>query len=697
MSSFVRRLQAISVLLFFAVLSCLQAQWQPLNQPFKASVYSLSENNGTLFAVSGTGLYRSADGGEHWTQVHSASDFRNFTRLGTTLYATASTGLFTSDDDGQTWQPRQSDLPVFWATTGIVTQGSTLLASWRGEGVFASTDGGNTWTAENEGLPGTTVISMISAGTDVYLLLGGDLNASDAGVYRRNPGGGWSKVGSGNVEGQTLTIIDTTLFVWGWNTAFRSEDKGESWEALTPVGSSQFGTLNCLAGSETTLFASANAPGLFRSVDNGRTWSPSGLEFTRVVSLAFRGTTLIAGTVESGIYISHDNGATWQPGNNGLHSTAYVLALTAEGRDIYASATLEDIYRFDGDTSWSVLAPLPVTIGTITSMAAINSTLVAGTSAYGTLFLDTDSPEAAWQQSAGLPDKAGVLSIFKNGTTLLAGIHTTQVPSPESNGVFVSADRGATWVKSDLSTPATAFAHYNGTLYAGTVNSGLFTSTDGGSHWTPMSADPAETGSIAAIAVNSQALIVSSHSGRILFSNDNGITWKTDPSGLAALSVYDFATYGTAVFAATNLGVYKTEGNGEIWEAANTGIESIAVQHIAIAGEYLYIGTSYSAIWRCPISALTTTTAADPAPALQQYSLHPHPVQRTSVLQLCSTCELHNATLTISAMNGRKLYATGNIYGTTVAVDRRNLAPGVYAFTLEEAGAVVVSGTLVVE
>ena len=69
--------------------------------------------------------------------------------------------------------------------------------------------------------------------------------------------------------------------------------------------------------------------------------------------LSVIGTTLYAGAVDvNGIYRSTDNGETWTPAKNGLTST-FILALVANGSTLYAADNGNGIYRSDdGAATW---------------------------------------------------------------------------------------------------------------------------------------------------------------------------------------------------------------------------------------------------------------------------------------------------------------------------------------------------------
>ena len=121
-----------------------------------------------------TGIYRTIDGGAHWSLVLNTDYYYIFTnkviKFGAkhtdghrTIYAgTHSKGVFTSDDGGNTWinigcvgnriedlyvDPSNADSPV-------------IAAASQESGVTVSADGGKTWTNRNNGLPSAEILSL---------------------------------------------------------------------------------------------------------------------------------------------------------------------------------------------------------------------------------------------------------------------------------------------------------------------------------------------------------------------------------------------------------------------------------------------------------------------------------------------------------------------------------------------------------
>src|SRR5687768_16528694 len=65
-----------------------------------------------------------------------------------------------------------------------------------------------------------------------------------------------------------------------------------------------------------------------------------------ISSLAAKNTTIFAGTFEGGVFRTTDDGATWTAGNNGLTNLGDVRAIVTEGNNIFAG-----VFNSMGDTA----------------------------------------------------------------------------------------------------------------------------------------------------------------------------------------------------------------------------------------------------------------------------------------------------------------------------------------------------------
>jgi hypothetical protein len=94
-------------------------------------------------------------------------------------------------------------------------------------------------------------------------------------------------------------------------------------------------------GNGSNLFAGGDPFGVYRSTNNGATWTlvNNGLTDLRITSLVSPdGTNLFAGGA-GGVYLSTDNGNNWTSVGTGLTTGVFSLAVSADGLTLVAGTT----------------------------------------------------------------------------------------------------------------------------------------------------------------------------------------------------------------------------------------------------------------------------------------------------------------------------------------------------------------------
>jgi len=119
------------------------ANWKDLQKGFKENV-GLFDGK-TLIASKGTGLLRSTDAGETWTQVSDIRPASMVMRVRDGVgYWTTEKGLLVSKDKGATWaiegKPVNANFGPFWGKDP-----KQMVVVGKG-GISETTDGGETWT-----------------------------------------------------------------------------------------------------------------------------------------------------------------------------------------------------------------------------------------------------------------------------------------------------------------------------------------------------------------------------------------------------------------------------------------------------------------------------------------------------------------------------------------------------------------------
>ena len=414
------------------------------------------------------GVYKTTDGGEHWTEVLQRGDGFPITAIVLApshpdlVYAAFGHGgrWFKSEDAGATW--RDFGLQPDGANVGIpialaVDPANPLvvyLNSYIG-GVFKTSDGGKTWHVCSKGYTGSQMADIAIDPRQPALIYA----AGRIGIAKSEDGGrSWiylaAAMGPENfTEAASVSVNpnnpqDILLASRGAGRVVRSTDGGKSWRRVFDAGrhgvvrfarSPSAANVIYAAGRTPPVFAPATSLGLLRSADGGGHWESvnTGLvEDLNVNSVAVHPTDpniAYAGVLNGGVYQTADGGAHWHTSGSGITADVRAVAINPKNpKIIYAGTERDGLFRSaDGGRSWEGSS------AGLDPNAAIHS-----------IVIDPSVPDVVWA----------------------ADIHT---------GVYRSLDGGRTWASTSggLRTRAVeslAISADGEVLYAATDGEGVF-------------------------------------------------------------------------------------------------------------------------------------------------------------------------------------------------------------------------------
>jgi len=274
---------------------------------------------------TGTGLWKTTDGGASWQQVLSSVQYVNkvrYDQIAPFVYAATNQGFYRSTDDGQTWTRTLAG--TVWDFAFAVKRNELgqaeprIFAIRTGIGVWKSSDFGVTWSQVTNGLPRVpNDRGAISAATPpyvsstIYATLSpprGTCEDCLLGIYKSTDGGDtWSNVlSSASITpcapnecppgscsyialngarredyNNTIGVCPTNpnIVLVGWMKLFRTSDGGASWQCvdnLHPLNHARtHDDWHSVLWTYGSRVYGANDGGIFYSDDYGVTWGPA--------------------------------------------------------------------------------------------------------------------------------------------------------------------------------------------------------------------------------------------------------------------------------------------------------------------------------------------------------------------------------------------------------------------------------------
>ena len=361
------------------------------------------------------------------------------------------------------------------------------------------------------------------------------------------------------------------------------------------------GFVECFATNGSTILAglavgntvSGSEGGIYRSNDNGSSWTPadSGIPANPVVySLAYIGSELFAG-VNTAIYRSTDNGTSWTTLNPGWTDNTHVYAIASIGGKIFAGTQTHGLFSStDNGNTWNAADP-PGWAPFVQTLTVIGTTLFLGDEQ--NIFFTRDSGKTWTHVENGLP-LVSITSFAVGGSSFSPLIFA----SSYHNGVYVSKDSGESW--SLAGSPDTDiyinFITSNGMnasapmLFAGT-NKGVYVSTDNGVNWRHLKDGmPSAEGVPSLLPIGSGILAGSLFTG-VYHLPWNGTTWTQTSNGLPYVNVLGLTAIGSNVYALIRAGtVFCSSNNGTTWNVLQNSLTGSA-SSLAANGNKLYAGS----------------------------------------------------------------------------------------------------------
>ncbi|MCX6148286.1 MAG: hypothetical protein NTW25_13715 [Candidatus Kapabacteria bacterium] len=471
----------------------------------------LVKTKDTLFAGTfGDGIFRSTDAGVSWKPSSFGLTYKDVnclttTRDGNIVLGTYGAGLFLSSDNGNTWKNNNGGVGSKFINTFYYRKDSVTVVATNGKGLYITDNNAKSWyefqdatdsKIEDQNI--TCVTSLTLKGINEFIV-----GTRSKGVYyyasvsydQFRP----SSIISGGVNAIVKLSNGDLVAAIPRRGIYKSTDGGVIW-AYKAQGFNQDKDLYKLYKPKGNLmYATTKDGGLFRSLDNGKSWSLSGFAGQVIQDFLITSTNKLIVEINKNprdaMWSSLDSGATWFI-NPGVADSVVSLIQLANN-DIIAY-----FMRFKSMTSPPDIRFKRSTDGGATYAEGIPS------------FIDSGSVFKCIQRPNGnifgfLNNRSsGVPSIYKslnNGntysllSTFTATITVKDISSaPDNtlylsttNGLYKSVNDGVSWSIDNLgfiSPNTSANANINGIafkssseLYAATDNTdGFYKTSDTG-------------------------------------------------------------------------------------------------------------------------------------------------------------------------------------------------------------------------
>lgn len=280
---------------------------------------------------------------------------------------------------------------------------------------------------------------------------------------------------------------------------------------------------------------------------------------------------------------------------------------------------------------------------------------------------------ATWvSKSVGLTNLLGS-GIFNVGTRLFYVGPT---------GVFMSTDQGDNWSAAGLSTTdVRAITAINNTLFVGTNGAGIYKSDDYGANWVAINNGLNGALNFRAIESKGNTLFAGGPIGTGVFrSLDYGTNWTLLGGGLASGSYRGFASNSQLIVAGSfGNGVFYSTDNGDNWTTINTGLTNLTIFDLELNDDYIIAATNTQGVFRFPLSNLNLSTGLHDIDTKWVISVSPNPT--TNFINVKAACKLIGSPYKIYDYVGKNVFS-GILDDENTTIEMEFLPSGIYMLVI---------------
>ena len=396
--------------------------------------------------------------------------------------------------------------------------------------------------------------------------------------------GQWQQC-NGPFGGYILSFASNSNYIFAGtnNGLFKTYNDGQSWVNVNN-GISQK-TISSIAIYGNKVFVGTPDSGLFVSSNFGSTWvNMNNLPNKRIASIVAKDSNLYVATYYAGVFYSKDTGSTWLSMNNsGLYPSIYLLALNDTA--IFVGSQNGVYQTFNNGLTWEQ-ASLPIPSVQITNIVIKGSKVVV--SSGNGIFISDNNGVNWYAANNDTISHEVIYAVAVSDSFLYAGTIFS--------GIYRSSDNGLSWVQTNnilSNIQIYCLSIINNSLYAGTMGAGIYKSLDNGLNWSQISTG-INTATINTMGGNGYNVYAADDYGSgINKSSDNGLNWIPINNGFSGSKKFrNIIAKDSNIFAIKNYdGICRSTDYGLNWSLSNNGIDSNSkATCIAFSGNNILAG-----------------------------------------------------------------------------------------------------------
>lgn len=635
-----------------------KAQWHSMDGPQGRYVRSILCTDSLYYAATGGGVLVSSDQGLNWEFRNdglTSCDTKCLVTYNDTVFLATDENIFRSTDGGLHWTP-DPYLHNHYIKHLLVHNGS-LLASTYIQGVYQSTQG-TQGEYTSDAFPNDVRYPYFMADNDDAMFIA----TYKRGVYRSfDNGASWEPCSNG-LNSDVLGIychngkVFATVLGQG---VMASSNNGDTWTSANlnkqAKGYAHLGD---------TLYAACIGQGVFASFDNGITWHDfnTNLASKNLWCMDAHDGHLFVGDTEGRIYRGNSDGTGWIRTNTPSF-LATVGNIGVSGGRVLAATHGSDMFYTDNGSTWTQ----STNIGTveIRGMMVEGNNVFIGTDMLGS-FLSTNRGTSFNSAGSGLPEAQWLQSLVRCDSRIVAG---------SKDRMYVSFGLGEQWYVPtclpyeidvvDLTWDGSIMYHvsYDGVLRY---------SSELGSNWQVLNS-PFEGVNYTALRHHDNGLYLGTRKHGLHFSDDMGATWQSIDALPDDATIRRITTTDTIVAVGCEDGsIYVKYDHSDEWQRMDDIPVAGPILDICIDGERLYVSPMAGGIWYTELPAMPDDVAESNEVAL---SIAPNPA--TTHITITVNEALDDAEPTLYDLQGRVCY-NSKMCGSRHEIPTNDLPSGIY-------------------